>query len=112
MLTLLFSLFSFSSLTKILAAVIDVLSPLAKAAIEFVVWFIKQFFKGLGVTFDNLSVLTVIAAAMVFSAWMFKSIDNDWVLDKCETQVEQLKKQIKSKKTTTYKPSLPDLWPF
>lgn len=66
-----------------LKAAIEIGTLVLTTAFQFVVWYLKEFWKGLGVVFHNLSVLTVILAAMLGSAYYFKTWDNDKVLQEC-----------------------------
>lgn len=73
-------------LPKIIGAFIEIATPVARAAIEFVIWYFKTFMKGLKATFDNLSVLLVILTVSIGSAWYFQKWDNDKIIKECLTK--------------------------
>jgi len=77
------SLFFTGVLPALLKSAIAVLTPVLTAVAEFAVWYIKTFWKGLGVIFSNLSVLTVLLVVFGLGGWMLKSWDNDKVLKEC-----------------------------
>lgn len=77
----LFSLFT--GIGPILKAILEIGTLIVTTVFNFIVWYIKEFFTGLGVVFHNLSVLTVILAALVTGGWYFKTWDNDKVLKDC-----------------------------
>lgn len=93
-------LFGSSILTKL----IELGTVLLSTLLSFVSWYLGEFWKGLGVIFNNLSTLTVILAIIIGSGWYFKSWDNDKVLQECiktcptpvvkKTYTNSLKKKI------------------
>jgi hypothetical protein len=66
-----------------LKGLIELSSVVLKTALEFISWYLSQFWKGLGVIFQNLSTLTVILAIIIGSGYYFKTWDNDKVLQQC-----------------------------
>lgn len=73
----------FLPIIPILKAAIEVGTLIATTVLNFVVWYLKEFWKGLGVVFHNLSVLTVLLAAIIGGGYYFKTWDNDKVLREC-----------------------------
>ena len=61
----------------------EVLVFVFKNLMSFVGWYLTEFWKGLGIIFQNLSTLTVLLAVLIFGGWYFKSWDNDKVLKQC-----------------------------
>lgn len=91
---------------NIAATILDIVSPIIKAAIELVIFIIKKFFEGLGVCLGNLSTLTVIVTAIIFGGWYFQTWDNAKVLKKCNAEITRLhtlipKPVVPVKKVTT-----------
>jgi hypothetical protein len=74
----------FSSFGAIFKSLLDIGTLVFKTAFEFVVWYLKEFWKGLGVIFHNLSVLTVLLVVFIGGGWYFKTWDNDRILAKCK----------------------------
>lgn len=58
----------------------------AKYILDFLAWYFKEFYKGLGIILSNLSTLTVILALMWGSAYYFRTWDNDKVYYQCLKQ--------------------------
>lgn len=71
------------SLSGILSAVISLGTMIASKLIDFIGWYLKEFWKGLGVIFHNLSVLTVLLVVFIGGGYYFKTWDNDRVLKEC-----------------------------
>lgn len=73
----------FLPIVPILKAALEVGTLVATTVFNFVVWYLKEFWTGLGVVFHNLSVLTVILAAIIGGGYYFKTWDNNKVLKEC-----------------------------
>ena len=98
------------SVFKILASLVEVISPLIKGFFEFVVWYFKQLWEGFKDVIDNIS--TIIFVATVFGLGLFTShqfIDKPR-LDKCYHQVDVLKKQKPSSSKLPKNFSIEDLF--
>lgn len=70
-------------ITAFLTAAIEVIKPLITLVAEAIVMFVKNFWKGLGVIWDNPSVLTVLVVVFGLGGWYLKTWDNDKVLKEC-----------------------------
>ncbi len=79
---------------------------LLKTFVDFVSWYLKEFWTGLGVIFHNLSTLTVILALVIFSGWYFKNWDNDKVLKECLSNPPKTQAQISKYHNTIKKKTI------
>lgn len=90
------------SIAKAFTAVVEAVAPVAgvvlQAIANFLVWYVKEFWKGLQVILSNLSTLTVIALLMATSAYAFRTWDNPKIVRECEAKIEVIKKQVPVKK--------------
>lgn len=82
-LTSLFAGSFFSSLATLLKPLIEIGTIVLKTLIDFISWYAKEFWNGLGVIFHNLSTLTVILVVFIIGGYYFKTWDNDKVLQQC-----------------------------
>lgn len=111
------------SLSGILSGLLSLGTMILSKLIDFVGWYLKEFWKGLGVIFHNLSVLTVILVVFIGGGWYFKTWDNDRVLSQCQQTCttplpqETVKKNTHpvkryfNKTTTKYIPKVPQQRP-
>lgn len=79
-----------SAVSSVIQAISPALGVILSAVAQAIVWFAKEFWKGLGVILSNLSTLAVIAVIVAGTAWYTR----DYQVEKCEVRVEKLKKEI------------------
>lgn len=82
---------------KALGAAIDVATPALKFVVESAIQFIKWFFKGCGVIFDNKSTLAVLAVVVVASGWYFRTWNDASVLRDCKHEIESIEQTVPKK---------------
>lgn len=83
MFTALFTLLGSTFASGFLKGLVELGTLALKTLLEMISWYFKEFWKGLGVIFNNLSTLTVILAVIIGSGYYFRTWDNDKVLAEC-----------------------------
>lgn len=84
---------------KALGAAIDVATPALKFVVESAIQFIKWFFKGCGVIFDNKSTLAVLAVVVVASGYYFRTWNDAKVVEPFKKDVTILEQNCTPKRS-------------